>query len=290
MIPINHRNAIWKIICRLTAIILMISLLWWAFDFRIVTTTYRISDPKIDGSIRIVFISDLHSCRHGVGQDKLVEAIEREEPDVILYGGDIVDDKLPQDPAIELLAAMEGKYPAFGVTGNHEFQSGRIGEIKGYFQQYQVELLEGEGELLRVRDSVIQVCGIDDVGCDCHPQGVTLEQQLKDIEAIRHNDIYSILLAHRPENIEEFVPFGFDLVLAGHAHGGQWRIPWILTGLYSPGQGFFPAYTSGIYNVNQTPLLVSRGLVKASMFVPRIFNRPELVIIELTGNQAGIGN
>ncbi|MBQ4118259.1 MAG: metallophosphoesterase, partial [Oscillospiraceae bacterium] len=92
---------------------------------------------------------------------------------------------------------------------------------------------------------------------------------------------FNVLLVHRPEYIEQYAKLGFDLVLCGHAHGGQWRIPGVLNGIYAPGQGVFPKYAGGIYEVNGTTLVVSRGLAKESTPIPRVFNRPELVIIDI---------
>ncbi|MDO4733224.1 MAG: metallophosphoesterase, partial [Bacillota bacterium] len=89
----------------------------------------------------------------------------------------------------------------------------------------------------------------------------------------------SILLSHRPECTAFYESSGFDLELSGHAHGGQLRIPGLLNGLYAPNQGFFPKYAGGLYQLGKTSLLVSRGLCKSRL--PRVFNRPELAIIEL---------
>jgi predicted MPP superfamily phosphohydrolase len=97
----------------------------------------------------------------------------------------------------------------------------------------------------------------------------------------RDLSLYSILLAHRPEHIDQYLNYGFDLVLSGHSHGGQWRIPFILNGLYAPDQGFFPKYAGGKYEHGSTIHIVGRGLSKNSTRIPRIFNPPELVIIEL---------
>ncbi len=95
------------------------------------------------------------------------------------------------------------------------------------------------------------------------------------------NDYYTVLLSHRPEFFELYTEYNFDLVLSGHAHGGQWRIPYILNGLYAPNQGVFPKYAGGEYTENNTTMIVSRGLARESTLLPRFYNRPELVIIDL---------
>lgn len=93
--------------------------------------------------------------------------------------------------------------------------------------------------------------------------------------------MYTILLTHRPERLDVYCQYGFDLVLAGHAHGGQWRIPGIVNGLWAPNQRLFPAYAGGRYEQNGTTMIVSRGLARESTWLPRWYNRPELVIIDL---------
>ena len=91
----------------------------------------------------------------------------------------------------------------------------------------------------------------------------------------------SILMTHRPERTEDYAGRGFELVLAGHAHGGQWRLPGLLNGLFAPDQGLFPTYAGGRYALGDTTLLVSRGLARESTRLPRFYNRPELVVVEL---------
>lgn len=93
---------------------------------------------------------------------------------------------------------------------------------------------------------------------------------------------FTVLLAHRPERIDKYAATGdFDLVVSGHAHGGQVRIPGLINGLFAPNQGFFPKYAGGQYEVDGTTLVVSRGLARESTRIPRVFNRPELVLVEI---------
>ena len=106
--------------------------------------------------------------------------------------------------------------------------------------------------------------------------------QLERAAAQADPDFFTILLTHRPERVEAYQGRGFDLILAGHAHGGQWRLPGVVNGLLAPDQGLFPAYAGGRYELEGSTLIVSRGLARESTRVPRIFNRPELVIIDVT--------
>ena len=110
-------------------------------------------------------------------------------------------------------------------------------------------------------------------------------QQMTALKKETEDDTYTILLSHRPELYEDYQQYGFDLVLSGHAHGGQWRIPGILNGLFAPDQGMFPGHAGGLYDDMSTPMIVSRGLARESTLVPRIYNPPELVIIDLAAPQ-----
>ena len=104
-----------------------------------------------------------------------------------------------------------------------------------------------------------------------------LDDTLKKL--IEGEDNYTILLAHRPDFFDEYVKSGSDLVLSGHAHGGQFRLPFV-GGLYAPGQGFLPEYDSGIYTEGSTSMIVSRGIGN-SAFPIRFNNRPEIILVEL---------
>ena len=110
----------------------------------------------------------------------------------------------------------------------------------------------------------------------------TFDQQLDALKAQAQEANFTILLTHRPELFERYVARGFDLVLCGHAHGGQWRIPGVLNGLLAPNQGLFPPYAGGRYERGNTTMIVSRGLAKETTFVPRILNPPELVVVTIT--------
>ena len=106
-------------------------------------------------------------------------------------------------------------------------------------------------------------------------------EQLEAVTAALDGEHCSILMTHRPERTEDYAGRGFELVLAGHAHGGQWRLPGLLNGLFAPDQGLFPTYAGGRYALGDTTLLVSRGLARESTRLPRFYNRPELVMVEL---------
>lgn len=266
-----------KTLVILGIIVLTLIFLCFAFYTGLTVKTYIIETEKINQPVRIVLLTDLHSCLFGKNQSKLTEKIIEQNPDIILMAGDIADDVIPIDGTIGLLEAIAEKYPCFYVSGNHEFWSGEVDDIKDVFRSYGVRVLEGENETVSINNQTVTVCGADDPEIG----ETTFNGQLESAFEGIGKGSYTILLSHRPERIAEYSVYDCDLVLSGHAHGGQWRIPLILNGLYAPNQGFFPKYAGGLYEYKQTLMIVSRGLSTYSTRIPRIFNPPELVVIDI---------
>lgn len=245
-------------------------------DARLAVRRYRVESGKLEGEIRVVFLSDLHSCEYGPGQRELLTLVAEEEPDVILLGGDWVDDDFghrPPELAYKAARALAEMAPTYYVCGNHEIWSGYGEELKGEMAGCGVTVLAGEETLL---GEGLRLFGLDDpaVGEEIW------EGQLSEGKRGLGEGRFSILLAHRPERVEDYG--GFDLVLAGHAHGGQWRLPGLINGIYAPDQGWMPPYAGGEYDLEQGGvMIVGRGLSKESTRVPRFFDRPEIVVVEL---------
>ena len=251
-------------------------------DYSIETTFYTVKNEHSNEKIRIALITDLHSCHYGKNQKEILDAIRAQNPDMVLFGGDIIDDRLPEENAVIVLTELAKDYECYYVSGNHENYTERVEEIKDLVRSCGVTVLE---ETNRKMYSPTDFETIDIYGIDDKDIYTWSYNYIDHIKASTENDYFSnsfnILLAHRPEFPEEYSEIGFDLVLSGHAHGGQWRIPGILEGFYAPDQGFFPKNSGGIYELNGTTMIVSRGLAKESTRLPRIFNRPELVIIDI---------
>jgi predicted MPP superfamily phosphohydrolase len=249
------------------------------FQNHLTAVFYTVSDDKIQVPVKIALIADLHSCRYGEGQSELIRELEVQNPDAVFLGGDILDDRMPHQGAMELLQVIGRRYPCFYVSGNHEYWSGEIESIKKLVRGCGIPVLEGDVVSLDIGGNKISLGGIDDFEA-----GISVvHRQLEQIAAQKDTSRYSILLAHRPEAIETYLSYGFDLILSGHAHGGQWRIPGLINGIAAPNQGFFPKYAGGEYRFPDegTVFIVSRGLARESSRIPRIFNPPELVFIEL---------
>lgn len=251
-------------------------------DMRLKIVKYEVQSDKIENKIRIALVTDLHGCKYGKNQKNLIDAIEKENPDVVLLGGDIFDDNVPYKNSTITIKRLAEKYPCYYVTGNHEYWSHDVDNILEIIEECGVNYLSAECKAIEINGQSINICGVDDPDVIYYTNdGIAIEEQLQTVATEITKESFNILLSHRPELAELYQQYEFDLVLSGHAHGGQWRIPGILNGLYAPNQGIFPEYAGGRYDFEHQTMIVSRGLARESTLAPRIFNRPELVIIDV---------
>lgn len=252
-------------------------LLTFAFSQKLTVREFTEKTDKVTGDVKIMVLSDLHDTFYGEGQKKLIGMIQEIAPDVILFAGDILDDKIDTGASDVLFEAVGEKYPCYYVTGNHEIWSGKAEEMKKQIQGLGVNVLEGTSDVIMVNNQYIRICGVDD------PEIGNSEwnSQIAACDGIKTDNIYTILLTHRPEQIMRY--HGYDLIVAGHTHGGVLRIPYLMNGLYAPGQGWFPEYGGGRYEFEDKTMIVSRGMSKGG--VPRIFTPPELVVATIEGEE-----
>ena len=251
-----------------------------AFSNRLEVTAYILRTPKVTATVRLALLADLHGCYYGPGQRELVEAIDEAAPHAVLYAGDMLDDRLPHDHTRTLFRELQGRYPAYYAAGNHEFWNHRLQPYREIVEQYGIRVLAGEAVLLQTpQGQRVAIAGVEDPAAG----RAGFDRQLAAVAHSVDPAVYTILLSHRPEKRQDYRPIGVDLVLSGHAHGGQWRLPRLLEqGLLAPNQGLFPAFTNGLQQEAGTSYIVSRGLAKESTrWVPRMFNQPQLVIIQL---------
>jgi len=272
--------------------ILFVTALILTFFLVLSCTTIKVRDYELDTSllaeksqIKIVLISDLHSTIFGKDQTTLIELIKKEKPDLIVLSGDIVDDVVPDLGAGLLLSGIKDIAPIYYVTGNHEYWSGNVQNIRKWLQSYQVNILSDTYVPLNINNNEIILAGIEDPDKKLfetpdYNQKIIMESTFRELD---EKISYKILIAHRPENIETYKKYSFNLVLSGHTHGGQVRIPYIMNGLYARNQGLFPKYAGGLYQLNNTTLIISRGL-SVNFWRPRIFDNPELVVITIESN------
>jgi len=241
------------------------------------TVNYTVESQKLKGRIRIAAVSDFHSGHYGKNNIKLINAIIAQEPDIVVFPGDTIDNRVCPHDAFEFVRTLAKMYPCYYVTGNHEFYRNKGEEIKKHIAKMGVKVLCGDCVRYEKGNAVIDICGLDDryIGEE------EWHRQLEKLSPNREN--FTLLLSHRPDLMEYYVSLGADLELSGHAHGGQLIIPGVLNGLYAPYQGFFPKYAGGLYREGDTTMIVSRGLMRESW--PRIMNPPELVIVDVIGTE-----
>ena len=250
--------------------LLLLLLAPFALSQRLEVCEYEIHSPKLTSELTLAVAGDLHNSFFGDGQQELVSAILAANPDALLLPGDMADSLAELDGLRALMDGLGGAVPVFYVTGNHECASGEYEQIKAEVRAMGARVLEGK----TVDFQGMRIAGADD------PQCLYRQEWRDQIDACRaRDDTFTLLLSHRPERID-YCTSGFDLVVSGHAHGGQLRIPGLLPGLFAPNQGWFPEYTSGLYAVDGAQLFVTRGLAKGAL--PRLFNRPELSILHLS--------
>lgn len=250
----------------------------FALNKKLKIVNYRYHHENIKTPVKIVVLTDLHNNLYGKKQEELIKPIKEINPDLILLVGDLFEVNNGTENTRYLLEWVGANYPSYFVTGNHEYYTKEVNTLKNIVESYQIQVLDGKVDLLEIGDTQLQIGGIDD-GKHSSNYPYQLRQLSESYDSTL--DSYNILLSHRPEIFNDFKDLPIDLILSGHAHGGQVRIPFILNGLFSPDQGFFPKYAGGEYHLEDRQLVVSRGLIFQNQ-LPRIFNRPELVTIVLS--------
>jgi len=258
-------------VCALSAAAIAVPMLWVGLK----TVNYTVKTSKMKGNIRVAAVSDFHSGHYGRNNIKLINEIIRQEPDIVIFPGDTIDNRVCPHEAFEFVKTLSRLYPCYYVTGNHEFYRDKGEEIKRHIASMGVKVLCGDSVRYEKDGARIDICGLDD-------RFIGEEEWHRQLGNLTPNrEFFTLLLSHRPDLMEYYVNLGVDLTVCGHAHGGQLIIPGILNGLYAPYQGFFPKYAGGPYHEGDTTMIVSRGLMRESW--PRIMNPPELVIIDIKG-------
>ena len=241
--------------------------------------------PSEFTGFKIAQISDLHNVQFGEDNSKVINILKKEKPNIIAITGDLVDSNhLDMDTAMEFVYQATDIAPCYYVTGNHE---GWIGPTYNTLEEKLTEagvtVLRNNGVLLREGEAHIQLIGLNDPVFSIGSHVSKTDALASELHNMKLESGFTILLSHRPEAFDEYTKYDIHLVLAGHAHGGQIRIPFV-GGLKAPGQGIFPKYDAGEYRKNDTTMIVSRGIGN-SVFPVRINNQPEVVIVQLKSTQ-----
>ena len=238
--------------------------------------------PEAFSGFRIAQVSDLHNAEFGEGNSKLIELLSQTDPDMIVITGDLIDSRhTDSDLALEFARQAIKIAPVYYVSGNHEARVREYADLKMGLAEAGVVVLENQTVQITREGKSITLIGIDDPSFreDYLFGDAASVTRAALAELQNESDGYTVLLAHRPELFDIYVESGVDLVFSGHAHGGQFRLPFI-GGLVAPNQGFFPNYDAGLFSEDNTAMIVSRG-VGNSIIPMRFNNRPEIVVVEL---------
>lgn len=262
----------------LSVLAILVALALIALDERLILRTYTVASPKLTAEVRLAVVTDFHSSDNA---DDVVAMVASCAPDAVLMVGDMFDDDTqnrPTERTLSLMRQLSAQYPCYYVSGNHEAWTGEMDALYQQTEEAGVTVLRMSSGVLTVRGQRIALCGIPDPYEMVFSGAPDTEEQLRQaLEDVDSAD-FTVLLAHRPELLAKYAQFPLDLVVSGHAHGGQVRIPGVLNGLYAPNQGWFPKLAGGAYTQDGTTLIVSRGLAVRTR-LPRIFNRPEVVLV-----------
>lgn len=298
----GKRIIVWAII----ALLAVIAFICFKIDTgKLGVTEYVYESAEIpegaDG-FRIVQLSDLHNAKFGDGNARLIEAVAGAKPDIVVFTGDIVDsNRTDVDTAVDLAGKLAELCPVYYVTGNHEYWIGKeaYAELVSGLEKSGCVVLDNAQAEVGAGDDSFTLTGLDDMSLHDETLGMLINAQadlsglsLKDLydgvsdekadvnaQANSSDGVFNVVLAHEPQYIKYYNRGGADLVLAGHAHGGQLALP-VVGAIYVPDQGLFPKITAGEYFYGGTEMIVSRGIGNSGVPV-RTFNRPEIVVVEL---------
>lgn len=268
------------------AVFLLALIIWTAWgNTALELNTYTVSSeklPKIFDGYRIAHISDLHNAKMGNDNENLLSMLREAKPNIIAITGDLIDSRNTDiETALQFTKEAVKIAPCYYVTGNHEARVDEYQSLKEGLNKVGVTILEDERTDLELSGEHIALLGVNDPSFNTDyllgDDSDVIDTRLKQLTI--ETDTFTVLLSHRPELFDVYAENDVDLVLAGHAHGGQFRLPFV-GGLAAPNQGLFPKYDSGLYTKDNTNMIVSRGIGN-SLFPFRFNNRPEVILIEL---------
>ncbi len=254
----------------LLLLVLCLGLLIWALweNTALEVNEHPVFSPKLPAAFegfRIAQISDYHNCK----EIDPIPLLTQAAPDIIVITGDLIDSRRTDvTVSLEFVREAVKIAPCYYVSGNHEARTDAYEELRAGLLEAGVTILDNEIDTLTRDGQRIHLLGLTDIGMQ--------DALLKNVPA--QEGFYTIALSHRPELFSAYASMGYDLVFCGHAHGGQFRLP-LLGGLYAPGQGLFPAYSSGIYTLEGTQMLVSRGI--GNSIIPLRFNNPPEILLAI---------
>ncbi len=279
------------------------------------TTEYRYKNKRVPAAFngyRIVQVSDLQSQYFGKGQRRLLARVKKARPDIIVFTGDLADrNHTDYEAAVAAAKGLSEIAPVYYINGNHELALPQedISQMYDELRTMGIQVLFDRGTVIEKETERLYIAGLSeetlqesklrggaiDQSGDNSRRKITdtdidssyLRKAVQALTRERPSEGLFVLLVHEPQFLETYACDGVDLIFAGHAHGGQIRLPFT-EGLFAPGQGVLPKLTSGVHSAKDLPaagssetvMVISRGLGN-STFPFRLFNRPEIVAVEL---------
>lgn len=280
-----------KIILYTLTVLFVVLIIWTIWGNQaLMVNTFTISSHRIPAAFsgfRIAQISDLHNTEFGEHNTTLLTLLSKSKPDIIVITGDLIDAHHTNiDIALDFAKEAIQIAPTYYVTGNHEANSSQYHLLQMGLKETGIIVLEDEAIPLEYNREKITLIGLSDPNFIIKGDmfGEIPDIVLKKLRPLIDNqNSYHILLSHRPELFECYASCNIDLIFSGHAHGGQFRLPFI-GGLIAPNQGFFPKYDAGLYTDGNTHMIVSRGI--GNSIIPfRLNNRPEIILLELNSKK-----
>lgn len=277
-----------KVVFIILAIMLLLCLasIWISYNW-LTVSRFTVTSDKISVPLRMLLISDLHDHCFSNSNEKLVEKIREQSPDLIIVDGDMINgDSENDDVAVELVRSLTEIAPVYYSLGNHEYYYVEAGhdDLQEDLEEAGAVVLNYQSVDVKVNGNSIRLGGLYEYGFDTSMQSAEENQKvISYLEEYVDTDRYLVMCAHRPES---FYPWdmadqwGIDLVLSGHLHGGQAIIPGI-GGLYNPLDGFFPKYDYGQYKLGNSDMIITRGLGSNPKILPRFNNPPEIAVVDV---------
>lgn len=277
-----------KMVVLIVSLLMLATLVVWIAwgNTALELNTYTISSPELPAAFegyRIAQVSDLHNAQMGKNNEKLLKTLHDAQPDMIVLTGDLIDSRRTDvETSVAFVRQAVKIAPCYYVTGNHEARIPEAyAQLKTAMEDAGVTVLEDERLAVALNGEVITLLGVNDPSFQTdylnEESAQVMDAALE--ELMTDSDGFTVLLSHRPELFKTYVQKNVDLVFSGHAHGGQFRLPFV-GGLAAPNQGHFPEYDAGQYTEDNTNMLVSRGIGN-SLFPFRVNNPPEVVVVEL---------
>ena len=268
-------------------VILLIAAFLYIENNYIDVTKYKIRSDAVDGRLRIAHLSDLHSKPFW----EVIDKLKQQRPDVIMITGDYINDREKnKEKMLDFGKALLEIAPVYYITGNHERRLENFEELMEELDELGFNVLLNQAAIEDIRGNRMYILGLDENQADfddykARKNGTfeypDMSPYLQKFESLNG---FKVLLSHYPENFEavrehNYSQYDFDLMLSGHAHGGQFNLPFFGP-VFSPGQGIRPKYAKGAFGKHPV-MIVSRGIGNAE-FPFRLFNHPEIVMITVT--------